>query len=117
MSQTSCINCIGAGQSSMTDKERDAIYDDVARLAALRQELADLAAAAIARMEGEDEIDRSMEIRAAIMKAVDRQRILEGTVAMCEVMYLVLEQIENESILGFIAANGSREMPDDELHS
>lgn len=85
----------------MADEEQERFDQDIARLAALREELAGLAVAAKGELS-ESDIDEAMQMRDAIIDLVNNRRGLTMTIAMCDVLYWIIEQLENASIANFV---------------
>ncbi len=90
----------------MADPEIQKLFDeDIERMKALRSEVADLGLACFNRLE-ESDIEEMTEVRDQILELLNHKRGLTMALAMCEVFYGIMEQLENASIIGFMIEEG-----------
>ena len=99
---TSPISSVNSNENEMDDEIQQRFDEDIERMKALRSEIAALGIACFDRLE-ESDIEEMAEMRDQILALVNHKRGLTMTLAMCEVFYGVMEQLENASIIGFIA--------------
>lgn len=85
------------------DEEIQKRFDeDIERMKALRAEIAALALACFDRLE-ESDVEEMAAMRDQILALTNRKRGLTMTLAICEVLYGIMEQLENASIIGFMS--------------
>ena len=93
----------------------DPIYQNVARMARLREELADLAVSCARRAAEDgmpaDEFSALYErLTVAVYNVVDGQPMLATTSFLASLMQCVIEKVENAEILHFVNEHGRKDL-------